>query len=51
MIMLYDTGARIQELLKSAIFNSPNHVKVFGKGGKYRFIPVMPKTVGTVDLF
>ena len=49
MIMLYDTGARIQELLNLRIcdiqFSKSPTVKVLGKGGKYRFIPVMPKTV------
>ena len=49
MIMLYDTGARIQELLNLKIcdiqFSKSPTVKVFGKGGKYRFIPIMPKTV------
>ena len=49
MIMLYDTGARIQELLNVKIcdvqFAKPSTLRVLGKGGKYRFIPVMPKTV------
>ena len=49
MIMLYDTGARIQELLNLRIcdiqFSKSPTVKVLGKGSKYRFIPVMPKTV------
>ncbi|MBR2913257.1 MAG: tyrosine-type recombinase/integrase [Oscillospiraceae bacterium] len=49
MIMLYDTGARIQELLNVRIcdiqFAKSPTVQVLGKGGKYRFIPIMPKTV------
>lgn len=49
MIMLYDTGARIQELLNVRIcdihFAKSPTLQVLGKGGKYRFIPVMPKTV------
>ncbi len=49
MIMLYDTGARIQELLNLQIcdiqFCKTPTVKVLGKGNKYRFIPIMPKTV------
>lgn len=49
MIMLYDTGARIQELLNLRIcdiqFSKSPTVKVLGKGSKYRFIPVMPKTM------
>ena len=49
MIMLYDTGARIQELLNVKIcdvqFAKPSTLRVLGKGDKYRFIPVMPKTV------
>lgn len=49
MVMLYDTGARIQELLNLRIcdiqFSKSPTVKVLGKGNKYRFIPIMPKTV------
>lgn len=49
MIMLYDTGARIQELLNLKIcdiqFGNAPTVKVLGKGSKYRYIPVMPKTM------
>ena len=49
MIMLYDTGARIQELLNLKIcdiqFGNASTVKVLGKGSKYRYIPVMPKTM------
>ncbi len=49
MIMLYDTRARIQELLNVKIcdiqFAKSPTLRVLGKGGKHRFIPVMPKTV------
>ena len=49
MIMLYDTGARIQELLNIRIcdiqFSQSPTVKVLGKGSKYRYIPIMPRTL------
>lgn len=49
MVMLYDTGARIQELLNLIIcdiqFSKSPTVEVLGKDCKYRFILVMPKTV------
>jgi site-specific recombinase XerD len=50
MILMYDTGARNQELLDlklSSIHfegNSP-YIVIVGKGRKTRLVPVMPKTV------
>lgn len=48
MLVLYDTGARIQELLDVHLFdlrltNSPT-VTLHGKGGKTRIVPIMEKT-------
>ena len=49
MIMLYDTGARIQELLslkiKDICFEKNATVRVIGKGNKKRSIPLMNQTV------
>ena len=50
MILMYDTGARNQELLDIKLSdihfegNSP-HVMITGKGRKTRLVPVMKKTV------
>jgi site-specific recombinase XerD len=50
MILMYDTGARNQEMLDITLGDihfegkSP-YVVVTGKGGKTRLVPVMPKTV------
>ena len=49
MIMLYDTGARIQELLDLKIcdiqLGTTPTVKLHGKGDKTRIIPLMSETV------
>src|SRR5258708_37556313 len=46
---LYNTGARIQEALdvcpEAIRFESPAHVRLFGKGRKTRFCPLWPETV------
>lgn len=50
MILMYDTGARNQELLDLMLSDihsegkSP-YVTITGKGGKTRLVPLMPKTV------
>lgn len=49
MITLYDTGARIQELLniriKDISLESSPHIAIYGKGKKMRIVPIMDKTV------
>jgi len=49
MILLYDTGTRIQEILnmrvKDVHVGKTSTVTVFGKGSKLRTIPIMEKTV------
>lgn len=49
MIMLYDTGARIQEILNLKIcdfkIDKTPTVKIHGKGGKVRIVPLMADTV------
>jgi site-specific recombinase XerD len=50
LILYYDTAARISELLDLTVGNvhirsETPHVTLHGKGGKYRNIPLMGKTV------
>ena len=49
MVMLYDTGARIQEILSLRLCDlkidkTPTAI-IHGKGGKTRIVPLMPETV------
>ncbi len=49
MVLLYDTGARIQEIMNMRIcdfsFGNTPTVKLHGKGSKIRIVPLMEKTV------
>lgn len=49
LTLLYDTGARVQELidliLSQVRFNSPYTVKLVGKGNKARIVPLMEPTM------
>jgi integrase/recombinase XerD len=49
LVMLYDTGARIQELLNIKLndlsLEKSASVKLHGKGGKSRIVPLMESTV------
>lgn len=55
LALLYDTGARVQELLntKPADFRleSPSFVRVTGKGAKERLCPLLPQTARLVSHF
>jgi site-specific recombinase XerD len=55
LALLYDTGARIQELLdlKPTDFHllSPPFVRVLGKGRKERLCPLLPQTARLVSRF
>ncbi len=55
LALLYDTGARVQELLdlKPTDFRleSPAFVKITGKGGKSRLCPLLPQTARLVTSF
>jgi len=46
--LLYDTGARVSELCFAEVghirLDSPPTIKLFGKGNKVRFVPLMTKT-------
>lgn len=50
--MLFATGARISEILNLEIKDLENNdyefVKVFGKGSKYRYIPIYPKLANEI---
>ncbi len=47
--VLYDTGARVQELVDLTVRNirleNPAHITLTGKGDKSRQVPLLPKTV------
>ncbi len=49
LTLLYDSGARVQELVDLRVgdlrLNTPAQVKLTGKGRKTRYVPLMDKTV------
>jgi len=55
LALLYDTGARIQELLDlrptDFRFDSPAFVKITGKGRRERLCPLLPQTARLVASF
>jgi len=55
LALLYDTGARVQELLDLTPtdfrFGNPAFVKITGKGRKNRLCPLLPQTVRLVASF
>jgi site-specific recombinase XerD len=56
MVLLYDTGARIQEILDLRLkdlhlSDSVPCVYLTGKGGKTRAVPLLPKTVQHLELY
>ena len=50
--LLYDTGARVQELIElrldAVILSEPARVKLTGKGRKTRLVPLMPATAAAL---
>jgi len=48
IVLLYDTGARVQELVDLSVRDvrlaTLSQVKLYGKGGKTRMVPLMPAT-------
>lgn len=49
LILMYDTGARVQEIIDLKVdslhlYSSIPYITIFGKGRKYRNIPLMEKT-------
>lgn len=55
MAMLYDTGARIQELIglkvKDLRLPKPETATLLGKGRKMRTVPIMPETARIVESY
>ncbi len=55
MAMLYDTGARIQELIDLKVKNirlaKPETVSLLGKGRKMRTVPIMTETAKIVESY
>ncbi len=55
LALLYDTGARVQEVLDLSPCDfrlaSPAHVKLKGKGRKERLCPLLPQTVHLLENF
>jgi integrase/recombinase XerD len=55
MALLYDTGARIQELINLKVKNlrlvKPETVTLLGKGRKMRTIPIMPETARILEAY
>lgn len=55
LTLLYDTGARVQEMIDLNIcdlrLSSPATVKLLGKGQKVRVIPITPKTVNILKSY
>lgn len=55
MALLYDTGARIQELIdlrvKHLRLAKPGTVTLFGKGRKMRTVPIMSETATIVEMY
>lgn len=55
MALLYDTGARVQELINLKVKNmrlvKPETVTLFGKGRKTRTIPIMPETAKILEVY
>jgi site-specific recombinase XerD len=53
--VLYDTGARIQELIDLRVKNirleKPQTVTLLGKGNKMRSVPIMPETARIVESY
>ena len=55
LTLLYDSGARVQELADLCVGNvrldAPAQVKLFGKGRKSRSVPLMDKTVSLLKQY
>jgi site-specific recombinase XerD len=53
--LLYDTGARVQELIdlkvKNVRLEKPETVTLLGKGNKMRAVPIMPETARIVESY
>ena len=56
LILLYDSGARVQELsdlsMSSLHIDAPNpYITLVGKGRKFRNVPLIEKTVKHLEIY
>jgi len=55
LVLLYDSGARVQELADLSIGDfrtiKPYTVKITGKGSKSRVVPIMPQTGRIIEVY
>lgn len=55
LTLLYDTGARVQEIIDLNIcdlkLSPPTTVKLLGKGQKVRIVPIMPQTTKIIKIY
>jgi site-specific recombinase XerD len=53
MALLYDSGARVQEIIDLSVrdirLEEPATVKLTGKGRRMRYVPLMPKTKNIIE--
>jgi integrase/recombinase XerD len=53
--LLYDTGARVQELIDLRVqdvrLESPAHIRLTGKGRKQRIVPLMPNMASQLAMY
>lgn len=55
LALLYDTGARVQELIDLRVMDirlePPAQIRLTGKGRKVRHVPILPNTVTLLDAY
>ena len=53
--VMYDTGARVSEIVNLTVrdvrLETPAKIKLFGKGRKYRDVPILPRTVAMLESY
>lgn len=51
--IMYDTGARVSEIVELSVHDvrleHPAKIRLYGKGRKYRDVPILPKTVKLLE--
>ena len=55
LLLLYNTGARVQEIVNLSISNLrldlPGQIEILGKGKKQRVCPLWPETVDAIKAY
>lgn len=55
LTLLYDSGARVQEIVDLSFgdfrFEKPATLRILGKGGKVRIVPIMPQTLNILSAY